>query len=62
MNPKGTDVLQTRLRERDKAENELLLQTVITTIAKKTTKVETKAAATREIKMITLTMLIETNQ
>ena len=62
MNPKETDVLQTRLRERDKTENELLLPTVITTIAKKTTMVETKAAATREIKMITLTMLIETNQ
>ena len=52
MNPEGTDLLQTRLREGDKAENEPLLDSV-TTMAMKT-MVKAKAAVMRRMKMITL--------
>ena len=62
VNPEVTDLLQTGLRERDEAENEpLYCQTVITTTAMKTTTVAVKAALMRRMKMITLTLVIETS-
>ena len=48
MNPEGTDLLQTRLRETETKLKMNLCQTVITTIAMKTTTVEAKAAADEE--------------
>ena len=60
MNPEGTDLLQTRLRETETKLKMNLCQTVITTIVMKTTTVEAKAAVMRRMKMIALTLVIET--
>ena len=57
MNPEGTDLLQTRLRETETKLKMNLCQTVITTIVMKTTTVEAKAAAMRRMKMIALTLV-----
>ena len=62
MNPEGTDLLQTRLRETETKLKMNLCQTVITTIVMKTTTVEAKAAVMRRMKMIALTLVIETNR
>ena len=62
MNPEGTDLLQTRLRETETKLKMNLCQTVITTIVMKTTTVEAKAAVMRRMKMIALTLAIETNR
>ena len=62
MNPEGTDLLQTRLRETEAKLKMNLCQTVITTIMMKTTTVEAKAAVMRRMKMIALTLVIETNR
>ena len=62
MNPEGTDLLQTRLRETETKLKMNLCLTVITTIAMKTTTVEAEAAVMRRMKMITLTLVIETNR
>ena len=61
MNPEGTDLLQTRLRETETKLKMNLCQTVITTIVMKTTSVEAKAAVMRRMKMIVLTLVIETD-
>ena len=62
MNPEGTDLLQTSLRETETKLKMNLCQTVITTIVMKTTTVEAKAAVMRRMKMIVLTLVIETNR
>ena len=62
MNPKGTDLLQTRLRETETKLKMNLCQTVITTIVMKTTTVKAKAAVMRRMKMIALTLVIETDR
>ncbi len=61
MNPIGSDLLQTGLRERDEAENEPLIDSDRTTIAVKMTTVAVKAALMRRIKIMTLTLVIETS-
>ena len=55
-------MLQTRLRETETKLKMNLCQTVITTIVMKTTTVEAKAAVMRRMKMIALTLVIETNR
>ena len=62
MNPEGTDLLETRFRETETKLKMNLCQTVITTIVMKTTTVEAKAAVKRRMKMIALTLVIETNR
>ena len=57
MNPEGTE---TRLRQDKRQMN--LCQTAITTIVMKTATVEAKAAVMRRMKMIALTLVIETNR
>ena len=60
MDPEGTDLLQTRLRDREDAENEPFLDSDNDS-DERTTAVEAKAAMMRRMKMITLTLVIETN-
>ena len=61
MNPEGTD--QSRLRERNEAENEPLLNSdTDEDDTDEEDKREAKVAVTRRMKMITLTLVIETNQ
>ena len=62
MNPEGTDLLQTRLTETETKLKMNLCQTVITTIVMKTSTVKAKAAVMRKMKMIALTLVIETNR
>ena len=52
MNPEGTDLLQTRLRETEMKLKMNLCHTVITMIVMKTITVEAKAAVMRRMKMI----------
>ena len=62
MNPEGTDLLQTRLRETETKLKMNFCQTVITTIVMMTTTVEAKVAVMRRMKMISLALVIETNR
>ena len=52
MNPERTDLLQTRLREKDSAENESLLDIDTTMIAMNTSTVEAKAAVKETNRMM----------
>ena len=52
MNPERTDLLQTRLREKDSAENESLLDIDTAMIAMKTSTVEAKAAVKETNRMM----------
>ena len=52
MNPERTDLLQTRLREKDSVENESLLDIDTAMIAMKTSTVEAKAAVKKTNRMM----------
>ena len=63
MNPEGTDLLQKRMGERDAAENEPLLDSDSDgSVEDDTCGPEAEVTVMRRMKMITLTLVIETNQ
>ena len=60
MNPEGADLLQTGLREREEAENEPLLDRD-NDDSDEDYNGDSKAALMRRMKMVTLTLVIETS-